>query len=135
MRSPASFIAAILAAAGVTLFAISAALAGGSISLDEVMEQLKDEPKLIAELDTELKSQGLKAEDVICSGARFGNQWTNLGGARAIPYTCALGSRTIDIDGELHLLDAAGNELDMDGEDTPQKAADYKQLHLTWKWS
>lgn len=109
------------------------ASAGGSIPLDEVMGQLKDDDKLIAELNAELKAQNLKAEDVVCAGSRFGNQWENLGGYRAIPYECHLGSRIIEIDGELHLLDKDGNELSLD-DDAPKKVVDYKQTNLKWSW-
>jgi len=118
-----------------TLLGISAAYAPGTISLDEVMEQLSDNQTLIAELEAELKKQDLNAENVICVGARFGGHWTNLGGARAIPYECKVGTRTINIDGELHLYDKDGNELDMEADGTPERADSYKQLNLTWQWS
>jgi len=124
-----------LATAAFLFVGISAAWAPGSISLDEVMDQLKDNQKLTDEIDAELKSQNLNAASINCTGARFGGNWANLGGARAIPFNCAIGKRTIDIDGELHLYDASGNELDMNADDTPAKATDYKQLNLTWKWS
>ena len=127
--------ALILATSALLFLGIGAASAGGSIGLDEVMEQLKDNATLIDELNTELKAQNLKPEDVICGGARFGNQWTHLGGARAIPFNCKIGSRTIDIDGDLHVYDAAGKDLDMDADDTPALATTYKQLNLTWQWS
>lgn len=116
------------------LFASGAALAGGSIPLDEVMEQLAHNDKLIAELDAELKAQSLQAQDVVCVGSRFGNQWEHLGGARAIPYECRLGPRTIEIDGELHLYDENGNELGLEDDDAPLKVVDYKQTNLTWSW-
>ncbi len=135
MRAIGSSFAAALAASAFMVLGIGTAQAGGSISLDEVMEQLKGDPKLITELNAELKAQTLKAEAVICTGARFGSNWTELGGARAIPYDCTIGQRTIHIEGELHLYDEAGKELGMDAEDTPQKAMTYKELHLTWKWS
>lgn len=116
-------------------FGITAAWAPGSISLDEVMDQLKDNTKLIDEINAELKAQNLNVADVNCIGARFGGNWTNLGGARAIPFNCQIGPRTIDIDGELHIYDADGNELDMNADNAPAKATDYKQLNITWKWS
>lgn len=118
-----------------TLLGVTAAHAPGSISLDEVMQQLNHDATLISELKAELKKQGLNAEDVICVGARFGHHWTHLGGARAIPYECKLGTRTINIDGELHLYDKTGKELDMGASGTPENAVSYKQLNLTWTWS
>jgi len=87
------------------------------------------------ELTAELKTQNLKPETITCIGARFGGNWTNLGGARAIPFNCQIGPRTIDINGDLKVYDAAGKELDMDADDTPAQAASYKQLNVTWQWS
>ena len=122
-------------AAAFMAIGVTTAWAPGSIALDEVMDQLRDNAKLVDELSAELKAQNLNAADINCTGARFGGNWTNLGGARAIPFNCAIGKRTVDIDGELHLYDGAGNELDMDADDTPEKATEYKQLNLTRKWS
>lgn len=124
-----------LATAVFLILGITAAWAPGSISLDEVMDQLVDNPKLIDELTAELKTQNLKPETITCIGARFGGNWTNLGGAHAIPFNCQIGPRTIDINGDLKVYDAAGKELDMDADDTPAQAASYKQLNVTWQWS
>jgi hypothetical protein len=123
--------------AGTLAFAIlgsTPAHAPGSITLDEVMEQLKDNQKLIAAITAELKAQGLKAETVICVGARFGGNWTNLGGARAVPYDCEVGKRKLKIEGQIHLYDSAGKELNMDDPGAPEQAASYKQTDLTWAW-
>ena len=117
-----------------TLIGMGAAYAPGSITLDEVMEQLKDNQTLISEIDAALKVENLKAENVICSGARFGGHWTNLGGARAVPYECELGKRKLNIEGTVHLYDAAGAEIDMDDEKAPERAVDYKQTDLKWTW-
>lgn len=114
---------------------ITAAWAPGSIRLAEVMEQLKDNHKLIDELNAELKAQNLQAERVICVGTRFGRHWANFGGARAIPYNCTVGTRTVDIEGDLKVYDAAGKELNIEDPDSAAKAATYKQLNLKWKWS
>jgi hypothetical protein len=124
-----------LATAAFMAVGITAAWAPGSIPLSEVMDQLKDNQKLIDEIDAELKTQDLNPDNIVCIGCRFGNQWVNLGGARAIPYNCTVGNRTLDIDGELHLYDAAGKDLDMDDTTAPEQATEYKQLNLTWKWS
>ena len=50
------------------MLGIGAAWAPGSIPLDEVMDQLKENEKLIAEINAELKSQNLEAPKVICVG-------------------------------------------------------------------
>lgn len=132
MKRPFHLLA--LGAAAMSLFGASLALAEGSITLDEVMAQLKDNEKLIAEIGAELKAQGLAAESVICIGARFGGHWTELGGARSVPYECEIGKKTLDIDGTLQLYDERGNAIDMSDERAPERAFDYKQSDLTWKW-
>jgi hypothetical protein len=114
------------------MLGIAAAHAPGSISLDEVMEQLKGEPKLIADINGALAADGLKAETVICTGARFGGHWVNLGGARGVPYECEIGKRTLAIDGKIHLYDKDGKELDMDAEGSPENAVEYKQTDISW---
>lgn len=117
-----------------TLIGTGAAWAPGTITLDEVMDQLKDDAKLTAEISAELKAQGLKAESIICVGARFGGHWVELGGARSVPYECEIGKKKINIDGTLHLYDQGGNEIDMNDEKAPEKAFDYKQTDLKWTW-
>ena len=94
------------------MLGISAAWAPGSITLDEVMEHLKENEKLIAEINAELKAQNLEAPKVICVGSRFGGKWTDLGGARAVPYECEVGTRKLNIDGTVHIYDKDGKELD-----------------------
>src|SRR5437016_5581729 len=113
MRTLKSALRLMLATAVFLILGITVVWAPGSISLDEVMDQLKDNPKLMDELTAELKAQNLKPETITCIGARFGGNWTNLGGARAIPFNCQIGPRTIDINGDLKVYDAAGKALDM----------------------
>jgi hypothetical protein len=117
-----------------SVLGITAAHAPGSITLDEVMQQLKDNEKLIAAVTAELKAQGLEAGTVICVGARFGGHWKSLGGARAVPYDCEVGKRKLKIEGQIHLYDSAGKEIDMDDPAAPEQAANYKQTDITWAW-
>jgi hypothetical protein len=134
MRRLAPVLQLAFASAVFLLLGVRAAWAPGSISLDDVMQQLADDKKLIAEINAELQKQKLQARDVVCSGARFGNHWTHLGGARAIPYECLLGARTLNIDGDLHLYDEHGKEIDMEAGGTPEAATSYKQTNLHWSW-
>lgn len=120
--------------AAFTLVGTGAAWAPGTITLDEVLDQLKDNDKLTGEVNAELKAQGLKAEAIICVGARFGGHWTELGGARSVPFECEIGKKKLNIDGTLHLYDQSGNEVDMNDEKAPEKAFDYKQTDLKWTW-
>ncbi|MFN3626121.1 MAG: hypothetical protein ACK4TP_18965 [Hyphomicrobium sp.] len=124
----------VLGTAAFVLFGASAAWAEGSITLDEVMEQLKDDQKLIGEINAELKAQGLAADSIICIGARFGGHWAELGGARSLPYECEIGKKTLNIDGTVQLYDERGNAIDMSDEQAPERAFDYKQSDLTWTW-
>jgi hypothetical protein len=112
----------------------SAAWAPGSITLDEVIEQLQDQEKLTAEIFAELKAQNLKAEEVICVGSRFGGQWRNLGGARAVPYDCEIGKKKLAIEGTVHIYDDGGKELDMNEDASFEHAAEYRQADIAWKW-
>ena len=111
-----------------------AAWAPGSTTLDDVIEQLQEEQKLTAEILAELKTQNLKAEEVICVGSRFGGQWRNLGGARAVPYECEIGKKKLAIEGTVHIYDDAGKELDMNEDASFEQAAEYRQADITWKW-
>jgi len=114
---------------------LATALAGGTISLDEVMDQLRSDGKLIAEIKAELKKQNLKAGTVICTGSRFGNHWPYLVGLRAVPYECEVGTRKLSIDGELIFYDKAGKALGALGEAMPEDAARFKTTNVTWTWS
>ena len=107
---------------------------GGTITLDELMDQLQDNQTLISEIFTQLKAQQLKAESIICVGYRFSGQWLNLGGARAVPYECEVGKRKLNIEGSVHVYDDAGTELDLKDEKSFERATEYGQADLTWKW-
>jgi len=123
-----------LSALAFALLGTGTAWAPGTITLDEVMDQLKTEPKLIAEIEAELKSQKIAADSVICVGSRFGGHWRELGGARAVPYECDIGNRKLEIEGTVKLFDEQGREIDMGDEKAPETAFDYGQTDLVWSW-
>ena len=116
------------------MLGIGAAWAPGSISLDKVMNHLKENEKLIAEINAELKSQNLEANKVICVGSRFGGKWTDLGGARAVPYECGVGTRKLNIAGTVHIYDKDGKELDEEDDKSPELAVDYTEKDITRAW-
>ncbi len=116
------------------LTALGTAEAGGSLYLTDLMDRLKDNEKLIAEINAELKAQKLEAASVICTGDRFGGNWTELGGVRVVPYQCEIGARKLVIDGTLHIFDLKGGELDVKDEAAPERTADYKETDITWTW-
>jgi hypothetical protein len=124
----------VLATTVFMVLGVGAAWAPGSISLDEVMQHLKENEKLIAEINAELKTQNLEAPKVICVGSRFGGKWTDLGGARAVPYECEVGTRKLDIAGTVHIYDKDGKELDEEDDKSPERAVDYTEKDITWTW-
>jgi len=65
MRAPAATRRLTLTGIAFALLGSGTAWAPGTIALDEVMDQLKAEPKLIAEIEAELKAQKIAADSVI----------------------------------------------------------------------
>lgn len=118
----------------VTIGLASPAFAGGTIPLSDVMEQLKHEPRLIADIQAELEQQNLQPDTLHCAGSRFGSHWRELGGARAIPYECEIGAKTLLIDGSVRLFDDEGREIDMGDENAPTRTFDFSQTDLVWSW-
>jgi len=134
-RDPLMFARSRLVLASLFLaLTLGPACAGGSIALPEVMQQLKGEESLIAEIEAELEAQDVEADDVTCS-ARFGNHWKELGGARAIPFECVIGKRELQIEGVLKLYDGDDRPVDIDAADAPDRAVRFTQTGLQWKWS
>ena len=135
-RDPLMFARSRLVLASLFLaLTLGPACAGGSIALPEVMQQLEGEESLIAEIEAELEAQDLEADDVTCTGARFGNHWKELGGARAIPFECVIGKRELQIEGVLKLYDVEDHPVDLDATDAPERAVRFTQTGLQWKWS
>lgn len=121
----------------VAMFALSSgtAQAGGTLGLDEVLQAVKSNRKLVAEIQNELKANKLKTSDVICSGARFGRHWTFLGGGRAAPYECAIGKRELNIEADVVFFDRRGRRLgDLDKVD-PARAARFRESNFRWTWA
>ncbi len=115
------------------------AWAPGSLGLAEVLAAVKGEPKLVSEIEVELRKRDLKVVDVICVAARHGNQWRHLGGGRAAPYECTIGDRTLRIDAERTYYDINGRKLGQLGQ-TPDKrlfdrAKSFRETKLRWTWS
>ena len=126
-----AFVALVLA----SVVGIVPAQAGGSLGLDEVLVAVSKSPNLVAEIQAELGKNNLKAENVICSGARHGNQWTYLGGGRAAPYDCDIGKRSITIEADRVYFDAHGKSLgDVDKAD-PKRAKTFREDNFRWTWN
>jgi hypothetical protein len=118
------------------LFTMTAASAqgGGSLDLEEVLDAVKADPKLVAEIQDEIKRNGLKADGLICSGFRHGNQWVELSGARAAPYSCDIGKRQIVIQADRMYFDMAKRPLGDMKRANPKRADSFKQSNFRWTW-
>jgi len=119
---------------GAVLAPSTPAWAPGSLGLDEVLVAVKSEPKLVAEIERELKQDGLKANRVICIGARHGNQWKYLGGSRAAPYSCVIGKRELTIEADCTYYDAQGRSLGDVEHASFTEAKTFRQTNFRWTW-
>ena len=128
-------LAALLAA-----LAISAtpAWAPGSLGLDDVLRAVQSEPRLVSEIEVELRKRDLKAADVTCIGVRHGNQWNFLSGGRAAPYDCTIGGRELHIEAERTYYDINGHRLGQLGqvpdERLYKRAKSFRETRFTWTW-
>lgn len=123
------------AAVAVALIMTAApAHAGGSIALTDALANSDAPSALHAEIDVAVRDANMKSEDVICGAARFGRQWINLGGGRASPYECPIGSKTLVITGTHEYRDAMGKVLPQDGLGLEQHAASVRDVDIRWEW-
>ncbi len=116
------------------LATFGAAQAGGSISLTDLMDRLKDNEKLIAEINAELKAQKLEADERHLHRRSLRRPLDGAGRGARVPYECEIGTRKLNIDGTLHLYDAKGAEIDEGDENAPERAFDHKETDITWTW-
>jgi hypothetical protein len=119
-----------------TLICITSARAEGSIGFDEVMQFAAQSQKLVTEIKRSIQEQHVKRADIRCGAARFGNQWTNLGGDRAPPFNCQIGKRFLTINGEIHFFDVSGRRIPrgMENPDVFSKAHSFQVKRPTWSW-
>ena len=107
---------------------------GGSLGLDEVLDAVKADPKLAAEIQDELKRNGLKVDGLVCTGFRHGNQWIELSGARAAPYECDIGKRQIVIQANRMYFDMTKRPLGDMKTANPKRADSFKESNFRWTW-
>jgi len=112
--------------------------AAGSLGLDEVLQAVRSEPKLVSEIEVELRKRDLKVPEIVCIAARHGNQWRFLGGGRAAPYECTIGDRTVTIEAERIYYDINGRKLGQLGQ-VPDKllfdrAKSFREIKFRWTW-
>ena len=134
MRHTATTTGVIFAAALLLGMTAAVAQGGGSLGLDEVLDAVKADPKLVAEIQNELKKSGLKTDGVVCTGFRHGNQWTELSGARAAPYECDIGKRQLVIQADRMYFDTAKHPLGDMKKANPKRADSFKESNFRWTW-
>ena len=125
---------AALALIGFIAFAAPAS-AEGSLGFDEVLAAVAMAPKLVAEIQTELDKNSLKAANVTCIAARHGNHWKYLGGGRAAPYECEIGKRSIKIDADRVYFDPRGKLLGDLDKAHPRRAKTFREDKFRWTWT
>jgi hypothetical protein len=109
--------------------------ADGTLGLGEVLVAVETVPKLIMEINSELGKAQLKPEYVTCIGARHGNHWIYLGGARAAPYECAIGQRTLKIEADRVYLGPRGGVLGDLDKANPKQAKTFRESNFRWTWT
>lgn len=114
-------------------FGSGIAHAGGSLPLIEVIAEFSSEPELTAEIVFAAERAGLRVDEVICTGNRFGRHWAHLGGARTAPFRCQLGTIELVIDAEIEYLDDAELVLS-DEADQVAHAVDVRYRNVVWSW-
>jgi hypothetical protein len=107
---------------------------GGSLPLADVVEIAKPYPNLTLQVRLQLVRASLKREQVVCTASRFGNQWTNLGGARLAPYECPIGKRTLVVTANQIFYDRNGRKVAPGDPELMRKAAKVKENGLVWRW-
>jgi hypothetical protein len=135
VKSPALGFAVLLAALAIST---TPAWAPGSLGLEEVLQAVRSEPKLVGEIEVELRKRDLKAADVTCIGARHGNQWKFLSGGRAAPYECTIGDRELRIEAERTYYDINGHKLGQLGQVPDERlfnrAKSFHETRFSWTW-
>ncbi len=113
---------------------VATAQAGGSIALTDAMANFDAPPALIDEIEGAIRAANVAADNVICGAARFGRHWKYLGGGRASPYQCPIGTKTLVITGTHQYRDAAGNVLHDSLPDLHEIAATHRDIDIKWGW-
>jgi hypothetical protein len=108
---------------------------GGSLFLSDIMPLIEKASKLKGEVADALTKAGQKADDVICSGARFPGSWEQLGGERVSPYECEIGGRTLTIKAKVRLTGKGGKAFDQASRDAMKNASAVSETDPTWSWS
>jgi hypothetical protein len=125
--------------AAVSMLWAGAARAEGSLGLDEVLRAVRSAPRLVHEIEVELRKRDIKVGQVVCVAARHDSEWTFLGGGRAAPYECRIGDRMLKVNADRVYYDINGKRLGQPGS-VPDKvlltrAKSFQETNMRWTWS
>jgi len=135
MRIKGELLPVALTVAGFMAHASSTARADGTLGLGEVLFAVDKAPKLVEEINAELSKNSLKSANVTCLGARHGNHWTYLGGARAAPYRCTIGPHVLRIEADRVYFGARGKLLGDLDHSSPKQAKTFQEDNFRWTWT
>lgn len=108
----------------------------GSITLDDLLPQLKSAPAALArEIDQALAESNKKAEDVNCEGMRFPGSWEHLGGVRISPYLCEFPGKWLHIRANVRVIGKKGRVFQRVNRDAMRNAEDFQETGFKWSWS
>ena len=65
----------------VLMLCVSPTMAGGGVEIEQVIKLAGQSPKLMDEIQRELKKSGKTISDIQCDATRLGRYWTHLGGS------------------------------------------------------
>lgn len=122
MRAGAAVAVCLLMWSSASAFDTSKLGQGGSLFLSDIMPLIEKAAKLKGEVTEALTKAGQKADDVICSGARFPGRWEHLGGERVSPYECEIGDRTLTIKAKVRLTGKGGKTFGQPSRDAMKNA-------------
>ena len=108
---------------------------GGSLPLSDLDALIGQSAPLKQEVTAALAAAKKKPGDFICSGNRFPNQWVNLGGLRAAPYTCDFSGKWLIIEAATRVTDKTGHAYDTITSAAMKKAVKVTETNPTWKWT
>jgi hypothetical protein len=108
---------------------------GGSLMLDDLINVIRQAPKLADEIDAAVAASGKTPDRIICDGMRFPGQWDELGGLRVAPYHCQIGHKWLTIRTKVRITNKNGKVFDEITDQARREAVEVKETDPTWSWS
>lgn len=105
-----------------------------SIPLGDVLARTRTNVSLQVQIRLQLHRARLARSDVWCRATVLGTGWARLDGARAGPYVCPIGTRTLFLTGTYVFSDMNGAKLAAGDPDLQAKAAKVAETRFKWRW-